>query len=88
METDSMPLECRLAAIIILLSASALRGPTSNKVAALRAHLSAALRDTEHAPHLKDAIEQALAGWQSIDCHPKSISVDRCPLTVPGQALH
>lgn len=88
METDSMPLEHRLAAIVTLLSASALRGPTANKAAALRAHLAAAALATGHAPHLKDALEQALAGWQAIDCHPQSISVDLCPLTVPGQTLH
>lgn len=83
-----MQLELRLAAIITLLSASALRGPTANKVAALRSHLAAAANDTEHAPDLQDAIEQALAGWQAVDCHPQSVSVDLCPLTVPGQALH
>lgn len=88
METDSMPLECRLAAIIVLLSACALRGPTANKAAALRAHLAIAARESEHAPHLKDAIEQALAGWRAIDCHPQSISINLCPLTQPGQMLH
>lgn len=83
-----MPLALRLAAIVTLLSGSALRGATLNKTAALCAHLAAAAGDAQIDPHLKDSIEQVLAGWQAVDCHPASISVDFCPLTVPGQSIH
>ena len=40
-DSDDMPPELRLAAIVTLLSASALRGPTVAKTGALRAHLDA-----------------------------------------------
>ena len=89
METDEMSIETRLAAIITLLSSSVLRGATANKTAALRVHLKAAGCGGEALnPYLRDALEQTLAGWQSVDCHPASIAVDYCPLTVPGQSLH
>ena len=87
-ETDEMPLELRLAAIVTLLSASALRGPTVAKTAALRAHLDAALNDAALPVQLRDAIEQSLAGWRAVQCHPASVSVAQCPLTHPGQSLH
>ena len=87
-DTDDMPPELRLAAIVTLLSASALRGPTVAKTAALRAHLGAALADAALAPELRDALEQSLAGWRAVECHPASVSVPLCPLTVPGQSLH
>ncbi|MCH2221586.1 MAG: hypothetical protein MK097_14875 [Dechloromonas sp.] len=76
-ETDDMPSALRLAAIVTLLSASA-----------LRAHLGAALADAALPGELRDAIEQALAGWRAVECHPASVSVPLCPLTVPGQSLH
>ena len=88
MQSDDMSLDPRLAAIVTLLSACALRGTTANKAAALRIHLDAALRDTALAPRLREAIEQALAGWEAIDCHLGSVSIDLCPLTVPGQSIH
>ena len=76
-EADDMPSALRLAAIVTLLSASA-----------LRAHLGAALADAALPGELRDAIEQALAGWRAVECHPASVSVPLCPLTVPGQSLH
>ena len=88
MDTEPMPFDLRLAAIVTLLSSSALRGATANKTAALRVHLAAAASDSQIDPWLKDAIEQALAGWQAVDCHPASISVEFCPLTAPGQYIH
>lgn len=89
METDEMSLDLRLAAIITLLSSSALRGATANKTAALQSHLEAAAVASEVlGPYLKDAVEQTLAGWQKVLCHPKSVPFDVCPLTVPGQSLH
>jgi hypothetical protein len=87
-ETDDMPLDLRLAAIVTLLSASALRGPTLAKTAALRAHLAAAIADVTLPPELHDALEQSLAGWRAVECHPASVSVPNCPLTAPGQSLH
>ncbi|HEX6734681.1 MAG TPA: hypothetical protein VF096_07695 [Azonexus sp.] len=88
-ESDDIPLQLRLAAILTLLSSSALRGATANKTAALQLHLEAAVRapDGLH-PYLKDALQQSLAGWQKVDCHPASVPVDFCPLTAPGQTLH
>lgn len=83
-----MPLDLRLAAIVTLLSASALRGATLNKTAAIRAHLTAAARDSEIHPLLRDSIEEALAGWQAVRCHPASVSVEFCPMTAPGQSIH
>lgn len=87
-DSDDMPPELRLAAIVTLLSASALRGPTVAKTGALRAHLDAILADTTLPPELRDALEQALAGWRAVEYHPASISVPLCPLTTPGQSLH
>lgn len=83
-----MPFDLRLAAIVTLLSASALRGATANKTAALRAHLAAAASDRQIHPLLRDSIEEALAGWRAVDCHPASVAVEFCPLTTPGQSLH
>lgn len=84
-----MSLELRLAAIITLLSSSALRGATANKTAALQSHLeAAAFAADELGPYLKDALEQTLAGWRSVHCHPASVPVDSCPLCISGQALH
>lgn len=87
-DSDDMPLDLRLAAIVTLLSASALRGPTVAKTSALRTHLGAALAAPALAPELRDAIEQSLAGWRAVECHPASVSVPQCPLTLPGQSLH
>ena len=87
-EPDAMPIDLRLAAIVTLLSASALRGPTIAKTQALRAHLGAALAATDLPSELRDALEQALAGWRAVECHPASVSVPLCPLTAPGQSLH
>ena len=50
--------------------------------------LDAILADTTLPPELRDALEQALAGWRAVECHPASISVPLCPLTTPGQSLH
>lgn len=89
METDEMSLDLRLAVIITLLSSSAQRGATANKTAALQSHLEAAVFAAEAlGPCLKDAVEQTLAGWQKVHCHPDSVPFDACPLTMPGQALH
>lgn len=89
METDEMSLDQRLAAIITLLSSSALRGATANKAAALQSHLDAAAFAAEAlGPYLQEALEQILAVWQKVHCHPDSAPFDASPLTMPGQALH
>lgn len=89
MDTVDMSVDLRLAAIITLLSSSALRGATANKTKALCFHL-AALADaqTTLSPYLKDALEQAFAGWKQVQCHAASVAVSGCPLTAPGQMLH
>jgi len=89
MESDVMPIEHRLAVIVTLLSSSALHGVTACRAGALRAHLEAvALTDEALNPHLRHALEDALAEWISVECHQSSISVDFCALTIAGQALH
>lgn len=50
MEPDAMPVDLRLAAIITLLSSSALRGTTPGKAAALRVHLEAAALTGDNSP--------------------------------------
>ena len=89
MEPVAMPTELRLAAIISLLSSSAIRGATACKTAALRIHLeAAALSGGNLNPHLRTALEDALAEWITIECHPESVSIDFCALAVSGQVLH
>lgn len=84
-----MPVDLRLAAIIALLSSSALRGATPGKAAALRVHLeAAALAGDALDPHLRVALEDALAEWITIECHQKSVSVDFCALAASGKTFH
>ncbi|MFT3847422.1 MAG: hypothetical protein QM739_01725 [Propionivibrio sp.] len=87
--TDPMPLELRLAAIITLLSSSAIRGATPCKSQALRLHLeAAALSATPLNAQLRIALENALAEWLNIECHQKSVPVDVCALASAGQSYH
>jgi len=87
--SEDMSLELRLAAIVTLLSSSALRGATPNKTLALRDHLRAALAMTTHqSPYLADALNQTLAGWLAVECHPASMAANHCPLVTPGHSLH
>ena len=89
METEEISIELRLAAIITLLSSSALRGVTPAKAAALQVHLEAiSFAADQLAPYLKEAAEQALAHWQAVRCHPASVSVDYSALAVSGPSLH
>ncbi|CAL94989.1 hypothetical protein [Azoarcus olearius] len=84
-----MSLESRLAAIITLLSSSALRGATAAKTAALRAHLESARFAAADLPlPLRQALDQTLAGWEAVECHPASVSVDCRALVAAGPALH
>ena len=84
-----MPTELRLAAIIALLSSSALCGATAGKASALRAHLeAAALTGDPMNAQLRSVLEDTLAAWLTIECHQKSVSVNCCALAAAGQVLH
>lgn len=84
-----MPDELRLAAIIALLSSSALRGATVGKVEALREHLeAAALSSATIDPRLRQVLEDVFAQWLSVDCHAQSVAVDQCPLATAVRLLH
>ena len=57
-----MPIELRLAAVVTLLSSSALHGVTAGKAAALRNHLEAAALSAEAlSPQLRGALEESAA---------------------------
>jgi hypothetical protein len=87
-EYPEMPIDMRLAAIVHLLSSSVLRGTTASKTAALQAHLGAAVVASDQlGPCLQNAIEDALANWQDVHCHPNSIPVDYFPFAASGSAL-
>ncbi|WP_371322678.1 hypothetical protein VX159_09645 [Dechloromonas sp. ZY10] len=87
-DLPEMPLDLRLAAILNLLSSSALRGATANKTAALQMHLEAAAAAPEAmAEPLREALAEVLAGWLQVRCHPASVPVSHCPM-VPGNCLH
>lgn len=86
---EPMSLELRLAAIITLLSSSAIRGATPCKSQALRVHLeAAALSAMPLNAQLRIALENTLAEWLSIECHQKSVPVDVCALAHSGQSYH
>lgn len=80
MTNNDMPVELRLAAVIHLLSSSALRGTTSNKTQALRNHLRNLASREEFNPHLRNSLQEALCHWEAVHCHPGSVPVDRYPL--------
>ncbi len=68
MITDSMPVELRLAAIIALLSSSAVNGASSGKTSALCAHLQAILAVSDDLdPCLTKSLQIALTNWQSLE---------------------
>lgn len=88
-EIPELPLDLRLAAILTLLSSSALRGATPNKTAALQMHLEAAAAAPEvMAEPLREALAGVLAGWLQVQCHPASVAFDHCPASSPGPCLH
>lgn len=88
LEPETMPLESHLAAIVILLSASALRGPSSVKAAALCAHLEVAVREERLDPHLRAAIEQVLTAWRSLHCQLQAASPSACSCVGSHARLH
>lgn len=84
-----MTIELRLAAIIMLLSSSALRGATALKTEALRHHLQFAATSGEPLEHnLQAALEHTLADWRNVECHPGSVPCDALSLAAPAQSLH
>lgn len=86
---DPLPTELRLAAIITLLSSTALCGATAGKVEALREHLEAlALSPQALDPRLRKALEDAFANWLSVDCHEQSVAVDDGTLAPSARLLH
>ena len=84
-----MTVELRLAAIIALLSSSAIRGATAGKADALRLHLEAAAASSEPLdPHLRGALEDVLAQWLGVDCHEPAPAVDCSALPAAARMLH
>lgn len=88
MENADMPLELRLAAVIHLLSSSALRGATFHKTEALRAHLRCVADEDGLNPYLRNTLQEVLGGWEAVHCHPASVPVDCYPLAAPGCQTH
>lgn len=88
MELPDMPVDLRLAAVIHLLSSSALRGATANKTEALRAHLRGVAAQEGLNPHLKNTLLEVLGGWEAVTCHPASVPVDYYPLAAAGAQTH
>ena len=88
MDNSDMPVDLRLAAVIHLLSSSALRGATVNKTEALRGHLRGLSTQAGLDPYLKSTLQEVLGGWEAVHCHPNSVSVDFYPLTAPGCHTH
>lgn len=87
-DPPEMPLDLRLAAILNLLSSSALRGATATKTAALQMHLEAAAAAPEvMAEPLREALAEVLAGWLQVQCHPASVPLSHCPVA-SGSCLH
>jgi hypothetical protein len=87
-EVEDLPLDLRLAAIVTLLSSSALNGRTPGKAGALRHHLEAAIPAAGKAchAHLADALRQAMRDWQEV-C-PNSMAEARLYFRPSGQRLH
>lgn len=88
METEHMSLDLRLAAIVTLLSSSALHGATPGKTAALRAHLQAVRDAGELDPRLRDALEHTLATWRDVSCHASDGCHHSLLMTPSGHGLH
>lgn len=90
-EIEDMPIESHLAAIVMLLTVSATRGSTSAKLAAVRSHLRKAARQPGLSMPLRNALEQSLAVWTTVECHPGSISApdpDCAMLVAAGRSVH
>jgi hypothetical protein len=82
METEELPLDLRLAAIITLLSSSALGGVTAGKSAALQHHLDTAVAQAQgqgRHVHLTSALRSASQNWQALNGHPDSMAWESFP---------
>ena len=88
MDIPEMPMDLQLAAVIHLLSSSALRGATPAKTDALRSHLRGIAAANGLNPHLREVLLEALDSWEAVDCHPASVAVTHPPLAPAGLALH
>ncbi|WP_319238513.1 hypothetical protein [uncultured Propionivibrio sp.] len=86
---ESMPIELRLAAIIALLSSFSICGVTTGKASALLAHLEAlVLSDTDAiSASLRQTLEDTLAEWLTIECHPESIAVNWSAVATQARRL-
>lgn len=67
MEIETMPPEWHLAAALHLLSATALRGASAAKTAAMLAHLERLCESPELDPVLKDTIADLMQAWGAHD---------------------
>jgi hypothetical protein len=83
-----MPLELRLAAVIHLLSSSALRGATHHKTEALRTHLRSITASDGLNTHLRNTLQEVLGGWEAVHCHPASVPVDFYPVVASSHQSH
>lgn len=83
-----MPIELRLAAIIALLSSSALRGATVGKVEVLRGHLEAAALEVlmRSIRACAGCLRTPLRNGSRFDYYAQSVAVDHCPLA--ARLLH
>ncbi len=90
---NDMTEQLQLAAIISLLSSSALHGPSAGKSAALCLHLDRLLRANNEIldPRLRSALEQILMEWKIASYCPASpdqASLPPHPLHTTRSSLH
>ncbi|MDR3353113.1 MAG: hypothetical protein LBO00_08990 [Zoogloeaceae bacterium] len=92
MEEEDQPLDLRLAAIVTLLSSSALKGVTVGKAAALRQHLEAAVQAVEQMPechrHLASALRNAAQAWRDVCSPVAAVPRETCFVPSVSQWLH
>jgi len=88
MDIPDTPFELQLAAVIHLLSSSALHGATHQKTEALRAHLRSARNAERLDPQLKKTLQQVLDGWEAVYCHPASTPVSHRLIAATSRQTH
>jgi hypothetical protein len=72
----------------MLLTVSTIHGPTSAKLAAVRSHLRKAAGQPGLSMPLRRALEQSLAIWTTVECHPGSISAPACAMLDASRSVH
>ena len=88
-DVDATSPELHLAAIIALLSSTALHGATAGKLDALRAHLEAAALCVEPLdPRLRQSLEDALAHWLSVEIDGPQASAPDDDWSASARRLH